>query len=297
MLFSFFTFHLFHILTLMHWQTSKRKLDLSRPIVMGILNVTPDSFSDGGQFDSVDAALHQAETMITEGADIIDVGGESTRPGSKRVSAGEEITRVMPIIAAIARQFDSPVSIDTSKSGVARAAIDSGAEIINDISGLRFDEKIAEVAANTNAGLVLMHSRGEFETMHSQPPVDDIFAEVENDFRRSIKLAGDHGVKDECIALDVGIGFGKTVEQNFALIAHLDRLTDPFADFPMVVGASRKSFIGKLLEIPDPIDRLNGSLAVAAIAAWNGAMIFRVHDVRETVDMLRMIDALKNTAV
>ena len=279
---------------MMHWHTSRRKLSLDRPIVMGILNVTPDSFSDGGQFDSVDTAIHQAERMIAEGADIIDVGGESTRPGSERVSAGEEIARVVPIIAAIAQRFDIPVSIDTSKSEVARAAIDAGAEIINDISGLRFDKKIAEVAVRSNAGLVLMHSRGEFESMHSQPPVDDIFADVESDFRRSIKLASDHGVKDECIALDVGIGFGKTVEQNVAMIAHLDRLTDPFADFPIIVGASRKSFIGKLLDIPEPIDRLNGSLAVAAIAAWNGAMIFRIHDVRETAEMLRMINALKN---
>ena len=262
---------------------------------MGILNVTPDSFSDGGQFDSIDAALYQSEKMIADGVDIIDIGGESTRPGSNRVSAAEEIERVVPMVQAITQRFDSRISIDTSKADVARAAIDAGAEIINDISGLRFDEKIAEVAANTGSGLVLMHSRGEFETMHEQPPVEDIFEDVGSDFRRSTKLARDHGVKAECIVLDVGIGFGKTVEQNLSLIAHLDRLTNQFPNYPIVVGASRKSFIGKLLDIPNTHDRLNGSLAVAAIAAWNGGMIFRVHDVRETVEMLRMITALKNS--
>ena len=278
----------------MYWQTSRRKLSLDRPIVMGILNVTPDSFSDGGRFDSVEAALHRSEKLIAEGVDIIDIGGESTRPGSQRVSVENEIARVVPFIQAIAGRFGTPISIDTSKSEVAKAAIEAGAEIINDISGLRFDEKIAEIAASTGAGLVLMHSRGEFENMHSQLPVEDIFADVESDFRRSIKLARDHDVKDECIALDVGIGFGKTTEQNIALIAHLDRITDRFARFPMVVGASRKSFIGKILGISEPDKRLSGSLAVVAIAAWTGAMIFRVHDVRETVEMLRMINVLKN---
>jgi dihydropteroate synthase len=262
---------------------------------MGILNVTPDSFSDGAQFDSVDAALHQAEKMITDGADIIDVGGESTRPGSSRISAEVEIERVLPVIRAITECFDVAVSIDTSKAEVARAALDGGAEIINDISGLRFDEGIAEVAATADAGLVLMHSRGEFETLHSQPPVGDIFAEVETDFRRSIKAAKEHGVSPENLSLDVGIGFGKTVDQNLQLIAQLPRLIELFPKFPMLVGASRKSFIGKLLNINDSKDRLSGSLAVAAIAAWNGASIFRVHDVRETVETLRMVNAIRES--
>jgi dihydropteroate synthase len=278
------------------WKTSKRTIKITRPLVMGILNVTPDSFSDGGRFADVDSALRRAEEMIAEGADIIDIGGESTRPGSTAVDSGTEINRTAPLVHAIATRFDVSVSIDTTKCLVAKAALHSGAEIINDISGLRFDEKLAEVAAKASAGLVFMHSRGEFETMHSQPPVEDIFADVEADFRRSIESARDHGVNDECIALDVGIGFGKSVDQNVALIAHLDRLTDSFADFPMLVGASRKSFIGKLLDIPDPEKRLSGSLAVAAIAAWNGASILRVHDVRETVETLRMVDAIKNAA-
>jgi dihydropteroate synthase len=280
----------------MHWQTSRRQLRIDRPLVMGILNVTPDSFSDGGQVGSIDAALYLAEKMITDGADIIDVGGESTRPGSQRVSAQVEIERVVPVIQAITECLDVPVSIDTSKAEVGEAALDAGAEIINDISGLRFDEGIAEVAAAANAGLVLMHSRGEFETMHSQPPVDDIFADVEADFRRSIKTATDHGVSLENIVLDVGIGFGKTVEQNLQIIAQLPRLIDQFPEFLMLVGASRKSFIGKVLNINDPEYRLCGSLAAAGIAAWNGASILRVHDVRETVETLRMINVMKNSA-
>ena len=263
---------------------------------MGILNVTPDSFSDGGQVGSIDAALYLAEKMIADGADIIDVGGESTRPGSQRVSAQVEIERVVPVIQAITESFDVPVSIDTSKADVANAAIGAGAEIINDISGLRFDEGIAVVAAARNAGLVLMHSRGDFETMHSQLPMDDIFADVEADFRRSIKTATGLGVSPENIVLDVGIGFGKTVEQNLQLIAELSRLMDRFPEFPMLVGASRKSFIGKVLDIVDPKDRLSGSIALAAVAVWNGASILRVHDVRETFETARMIDAMKKAA-
>ena len=259
---------------------------------MGILNVTPDSFFDGGRFSSVDTALRRAEETVSDGADIIDIGGESTRPGSQRVSFQEEIARVLPVIDAIASRFDIPISIDTSKSEVARAAVDAGAEIINDISGLRFDAKIAEVAAETNAGLVLMHSRGDFETMHSQPPVEDIFEEVETDFRRSLGVARSANVNKENIVLDVGIGFGKTVDQNLQLIAGLERIIGEFSEYPILVGASRKSFIGKLLDTPDPEDRLNGSLAAAVIAAWNGASILRVHDVRETVDAVRTIHAL-----
>ena len=259
---------------------------------MAILNVTPDSFSDGGRYASIDAALAQAEKMIADGGDIIDIGGESTRPGSARVSVDEEIARVVPVIEAIAKQFDIPISIDTSKSEVARAAVDAGAEIINDISGLRFDERIATVAAEKGTGLVLMHSRGEFETMHSQPPVEDIIAEVTTDFYRPISTAEKHGVKPEQIVLDIGIGFGKTLDQNLELIAKLDKLTADFPQYPMLVGTSRKSFIGKLLNDAPPDKRLSGSLATAAIAVWNGAKIIRVHDVKETRETLQVINAL-----
>ena len=277
-------------------KTSRRTIALVRPLVMGILNVTPDSFSDGGRFSSVDTALRRAEEMIAEGADIIDVGGESTRPGSERVAHQEEIGRVLPLIEQLKKRFDIPVSIDTSKSEVARAAVDAGAEIVNDISGVRFDAGIADVAAETNAGLALMHSRGSFETMHSQPPVEDIFADVEADFHRALAIARAAGVKNENIVLDVGIGFGKTADQNLQLIAQLDRIVEKFPEYPLLVGASRKSFIGKLLGIIDPENRLHGSLAAAAIAAWNGAAILRVHDVRATVETLQTIAAFKRFA-
>jgi dihydropteroate synthase len=276
----------------MHWPTLNRNIDLSAPIVMGILNVTPDSFSDGGRFADLDAAVRRAEEMIGEGAAIIDIGGESTRPGSERIDEQVEIDRVLPVIEAIASRFDVPISIDTSKSKVAEAAVAAGAEIINDISGLRFDESIAEAAAKTSAGLVLMHSRGEFDTMHSQPPVENIVAEVSNDFRRSIASAETHGVTKDKIVLDIGIGFGKTVEQNLELLARLDIIAGSFSDHALLVGASRKSFIGKLLDGAQPDERLSGSIAAAVIAVINGARIIRAHDVKATVDALTVTSAV-----
>ncbi len=273
-------------------QTSRRLLGLDRPLVMAILNVTPDSFSDGGAYLEVEDALMQTERLIAEGADIIDIGGESTRPGSERVAAEVETSRVVPVISAIAKRFDVPVSIDTSKAEVAAEAIDAGAEIINDISGLRLDGEIANVAARTNAGLVLMHSRGEFETMHSQPPVDDIFAEVSADLKRSVGAAKAAGVADANIVLDIGIGFGKTLEQNLELIAKLDRLVNEFAAYPILVGTSRKSFIGKILGGVPPSERLGGSIASALIAIQNGAKIVRVHDVKDTVAAIRTARAI-----
>ena len=260
---------------------------------MAILNVTPDSFSDGGKFFSIDEALKQAEKMIADGACIIDVGGESTRPKSKRASAEEEIRRVVPVIEALRARFDIPVSIDTSKGEVAEKGVEAGAEIINDISGLRFDERIAEVAAKHRTGLVLMHLRGEFETMHEQKPVADILAEVSNGFLWSIERAKNYGVNEGQIALDIGIGFSKTFAQNLELIAKLDKLIEKFPGFPMLVGASRKSFIGKILD-DAPVDRrLHGTLAANVIAVWKGANIVRVHDVAETVEALKVIDSIK----
>ncbi len=261
---------------------------------MAILNVTPDSFSDGGKFASVDEALKQAEKLIIEGADILDVGGESTRPGSARVEADVEIRRVVPIIEAVTKRLNAPVSIDTSKSEVARAALGAGAEIVNDISGFTFDQAIAKVCAESNAGIVLMHLRGSFETMHSQKPVDDVFADVGRGWRESIGIAASAGVDAERIVLDVGIGFGKTLEQNLELVAKLGKLEREFSEYPILVGASRKSFIGKVLDGAAPDERLDGSLAAASIAVWNGAKIVRVHDVVETVNALRVVDALKS---
>lgn len=260
---------------------------------MAIMNVTPDSFSDGGELRDVADALRQAERSIEARGDILDIGGESTRPGSDRVSVEEEIRRVVPVIEQIAKRFDIPISVDTSKSEVARAAIDAGAEIINDISALRFDEELGRVAAETGAGVVLMHSRGEFETMHSQAPVADVLGEVGRGFGEAMDKAKSLGVEADRIVLDPGIGFGKTSEQNLELIARLDKLIADFPGHPMLVGTSRKSFIGKILG-DAPVDRrLSGSLATAAIAVWNGANIVRVHDVRETVETIDVIEALK----
>lgn len=280
----------------MHWQTSRRKILLDRPLVMGVLNVTPDSFSDGGKFSSVDAAIARAEEMIAEGVDIIDIGGESTRPGSERVPTDEEIRRTVPVIEAILKRFDVAISIDTSKSEVARAAVEAGAEIINDISGLRLDERIAEVAAEHKTGLVLMHSRGDFATMHTQPPVDDIMAEVMADFTRAIKTAAKYKIAPEMIALDIGIGFGKTFEQNLELVAKLDKIIERFPRFPFVIGTSRKSFIGKILDGAPADERLIGSITSIAVAVWNGARIVRVHDVKETVEAVTVVKAIRLTA-
>lgn len=277
-----------------YWQTSKRKIDYSgKTLVMAILNVTPDSFSDGGKFFSVENALRQAEKLIKEGADILDIGGESTRPDSERVSVEDEIKRVVPIIEAISKRFSIPVSIDTSKSEVAEKAIESGAEIINDISGLKFDERIAEIAAKYKTGLVLMHLRGEFEEMHRQEPVADILREVSNGFRERIEKAKSFSVKDEQICLDVGIGFSKTFEQNLELIAKMNKLCGEFPNFPMLVGASRKSFIGKILDNIPANERLSGTIAANVLAVWNGANIVRVHDIRETVAALKITEAIK----
>ena len=277
-----------------YWQTRKRKICLAeKTLVMAILNVTPDSFSDGGKFFSVDEAVKQAEKFIEAGADILDIGGESTRPTSERVSTEEEIRRVVPVIEAIAKRFKIPISIDTSKAEAAEKAVQAGAEIINDISGLRFDERIAEVAAKYKTGLVLMHSRGDFETMHRQEPVENILNEVSDGFRFSIEKAESYGVQKENIALDVGIGFSKTFGQNLELIAKLNVLCEEFSDFPMLVGTSRKSFIGKILGDVPTSERLQGSLASAAIAVWNGAKIIRVHDVKATVEMLKTVETIK----
>jgi dihydropteroate synthase len=277
----------------MRWTTARRNIEIQRPLVMAILNLTPDSFSDGGAILSVDDALKRAEECFAEGADILDIGGESTRPGSSRVPAEDEVSRVVPVVEAIAKRFDVPISVDTSKSDVAARAIDAGAEIINDISAMRFDGRIGKLAADTKCGLVLMHSRGEFETMHEQTPVHEIMDEVARGFRDALELADVHGISAEAIVLDVGIGFGKTFEQNLELLAKLDKLTAEFPTYPMLVGTSRKSFIGRLMGDAPADRRLSGSLATAAVAIMNGAKIIRVHDVKETVEIVKVIEAVR----
>ena len=278
---------------LMEWKTSRRIIALETPLVMGILNATPDSFSDGGRFLSPGAAVERVAAMIDEGAELIDVGGESTRPGSERVSAHEEISRVVPIIAELTKRFDTAVSIDTSKSEVAAAAVDAGAEIINDISCLRWDPLIAKIAAEKGTGLILMHSRGNFEEMHSQPPVENILNDVTEGLRRSAAEAVAAGVDRHSIVLDVGIGFGKSPEQNLELIARLGEIRRTLPEFGILVGASRKSTIGRVTGEDVPERRLAGSLAAAAIAVFNGANVIRAHDVAATVQAVRLADAIR----
>jgi dihydropteroate synthase len=260
---------------------------------MGVLNVTPDSFSDGGQFFSFDQAIEQAERMIAEGADMIDVGGESTRPGSEFVSEEEELRRVVPVIARLAASVSIPISIDTTKSSVARAALKAGAEIVNDISGLRFDPSIADVAARAGAGLILMHSRGTPKDMQQLPPVEDIVGEVISGLRESVAIAEQRGVPREGSVIDPGIGFGKTAEQNVELIAKLDQIAAAFPDLPLMIGTSRKSFIGKLLNNAPADERLFGTIASVVAAVLNGAQIVRVHDVKAVAEAVKIVDAIR----
>jgi dihydropteroate synthase len=261
---------------------------------MGVLNATPDSFSDGGRFLSLESALAQAERMINEGADIIDIGGESTRPGSDFVSEQEEMDRVIPVIERLSSTTSTPISIDTTKAAVARAALSAGAEIVNDISGLRFEPQIANEAARTGAGLVLMHSRGTPKDMQQLPPAENILDEVISGLHESVRVASERGVPRENIAIDPGIGFGKTVEQNLELIAKLDQIAREFTEFPILIGTSRKSFLGKLLGGVPADQRLSSSLATVVAAVLNGAHIVRVHDVKPTIEALKIADATRH---
>ena len=260
-----------------------------RTIVVGVLNVTPDSFSDGGQnFDPLQA-IDRALEMQDEGADIIEVGGESTRPGATPISIDDELARVGRVLKVLASRLAVPIAIDTYKSQIAQAAIELGASIINDVSALRFDPAIAEVAAKTGAALVLMHMRGHPATMQKLPPNPDLFGEVDSDLNTAIERAASRGVRLEQMVIDPGIGFGKTLEDNLAIINHLDR----FGRFglPLMIGTSRKSFIGRLTGQPAN-ERLPGGAASVAIAISRGARMIRVHDVKEMVEVARVSDAI-----
>jgi len=279
------------------WKLARSSLPYGeRTLVMGVLNFTPDSFSDGGEFFSLDRAVAHAEQMIAEGADIIDIGGESTRPGSAFVTEAEELQRVIPVIERLAAKSPVPISIDTTKSSVARAAIAAGAEIVNDISGLRFDPLVADEAAKAKAGLVLMHSRGTPKNMQELPPVDDIVSEVISGLRKSVAEALGREVARESIAIDPGIGFGKTLAQNVELIARLDQLVIAFNEFPIMIGTSRKSFIGKLLDNAPPDERLYATIASVVASVLNGAHIVRVHDVKAAVEAVKVADAVRLAA-
>ena len=260
-----------------------------RTVIVGVLNVTPDSFSDGGQHFEPTRAIERALEMQSEGADIIEVGGESTRPGARRLPVAEELSRVMPVLSGLAGRLRVPISIDTYKSEVARQALDAGARIVNDVSALRFDPAIADVVATRNAALVLMHMRGEPTTMQKIEPSTNILAEIETDLINAIGVAEKRGIGRDQLVIDPGIGFGKTLEQNLAIINHLERFES--LGLPLMIGTSRKSFIGRLTERPEG-QRVLGTAASIALSIIKGAHIVRVHDVKEMVEVVRITDAI-----
>jgi dihydropteroate synthase len=259
-----------------------------RPAVMGVLNVTPDSFSDGGRFLEPVAALAHARQMAQEGADVIDVGGESTRPGSEPVGADEELRRVMPVLERLVAQLDIPLSIDTSKARVAGAALSAGATFVNDVWALRADDRLAETVAGAGAELCLMHMQGDPKTMQSTPRYEDVVSEVKAFLEERLAFAVGEGILEERIWLDPGIGFGKTLEHNLELLQRLDAIVA--IGRPVLVGASRKRFIGALTGRSEP-DRAAGTVAANVIALERGATMFRVHDVAETRDALAVATA------
>ncbi|MBC8244467.1 MAG: dihydropteroate synthase [Verrucomicrobia bacterium] len=257
---------------------------------MGIVNTTPDSFADGGRFPDTGSAVDHALRLADEGAEIIDIGGESTRPGSDPVSAEEELRRVVPVIGRLAKRSDVTLSIDTQKPAVAKAALDAGATIVNDIAANRESPEMWQVVAEAKAGYVCMHMQGTPQSMQVKPSYDDVVREVRDFFDERLARLTEHGVGGEQVALDPGIGFGKNLEHNITLLGGLNRFT--VAERPILVGVSRKSFIGKLLGTPTD-DRLPASLACAAWATAEGAHVVRVHDVADTVQAVRMAEALK----
>lgn len=261
-----------------------------RTVVMGILNVTPDSFYDGGRYARAEAAVQHALQMVQDGADIVDIGGESTRPGSQPVPEEEELRRVLPVIEAVRGQVDVPISIDTTKSRVAERALQAGACMVNDISGLGFDPRMAEVVARHGALCCVMHIQGTPQTMQQNPQYEDVVRDISRYFEERLALAERAGIPRENIWLDPGIGFGKTVEHNLEILRRLREFTA--FGLPILIGTSRKSFIGKILGDLPPEERLEGTAATVAIAIMNGANAVRVHDVREMVRVARMTDAV-----
>ena len=262
--------------------------------VMGILNVTPDSFSDGGLYAGVDAAIEHGLRMAREGADIIDVGGESTRPGAGAVDAEAESERVVPVVRELSRQLDVPISIDTAKAPVARAAFAAGAAIVNDVSGLRRDPAMIDVVRQTGAGCVAMHMRGTPETMQTETTYGDLIGDILDYFTETLELTRGAGIPDTRVMLDPGIGFAKSAEQNLELIMNVDRFRS--LGRPVLMGPSRKSFIGKILGREAPTERAWGTAAAVACCIMRGADVVRVHDVKEMVDAARVAAAIRSAA-
>jgi dihydropteroate synthase len=276
-----------------NWKIGGEICDLSpRGWIMGVLNVTPDSFSDGGRFFSTDLAVAQGRKMLAEGADVIDVGGESTRPGAGTIDAQEEKRRVIPVVEQLAREGNTLISIDTSKAKVAEAALDAGAKIINDVTGGRGDRAMFPLLAERRVGFIIMHMQGMPRTMQIAPHYDDVVAEVREFFRQQYACAIKLGVHPMTLAFDPGIGFGKTPAHNLALLKNLERLR--LGDQPLVVGVSRKSFLGRIPSAND--DRLIPTVAFTSLLRTTGADILRVHDVKENVEALRVADAVRGAA-
>ena len=275
----------------MRWIARDFTFDFPRPmVVMGIVNTTPDSFADGGRFPDTGSTVDHALRLTDEGAEIIDIGGESTRPGSDPVSAEEELRRVVPVIERLAKRGDVALSIDTKKPAVARAALDAGASIVNDVAANRESPEMWQVVAEARAGYVCMHMQGTPKTMQAKPGYDDVLREVCSFFFERLARLAEHGVSGGQVALDPGIGFGKELEHNMKLLSGLNQFS--VMKRPLMVGVSRKSFIGKLFGTPLE-DRLSASLACAVWSVVEGAHVVRVHDVAETVQAVRMAEALK----
>ena len=260
--------------------------------IMGVLNITQDSFSDGGLYFDKSAAIKRALQMVEEGADIIDIGGESTRPGAEPVTVEEELRRTIPVIEALAKEIKVPISIDTYKSEVAEKALEAGASIVNDISGLRFDPEMAKVVSDYKVPVVIMHIKGRPKDMQQNPVYEALVPEIMDYLREGIRLAKESGVSEDKIIIDPGIGFGKTFNQNLEIINNLHEFT--LLEKPILIGPSRKAFIGKILGNVSETDRLEGTSAAVAISIMNGANIIRVHDIKEMVRVARVADAIKN---
>ncbi len=269
-----------------------KELDLNQgTLVMGILNITPDSFSDGGKFIDPQTAIDHALRMVEEGADMIDIGGESTRPGADPVSVDEELSRVIPVVEALIDKTPVPISIDTRKSDVAKVALETGVHLVNDISGFHFDPDMAETVANYRAPVILMHSKGLPKTMQENPSYTSLIQNISDSLLQSVKFAKKAGIPDDQIVLDPGIGFGKTVDDNFKIIAHLNEFVS--LGFPILMGVSRKSFIGKSLNCNEE-NRIFGTAAAVSACIMNGAKIIRVHDVKAMHDVATIVDRIKS---
>jgi len=262
------------------------------PHIMGVLNVTPDSFYDGGRYHNIDSALQQAERMFKEGADIIDVGGESTRPGAEPVSTDEELSRVIPVIEKLKREIDISISIDTYKAYVAEEALKMGVDMVNDISGLNFDPEMPRVLSRYNPYVVIMHIKGTPRNMQNNPTYNDVVGEITDYFKDSIEIATRAGIASSRLILDPGIGFGKTLKHNVEILRNIDRFKE--LGFPLLIGHSRKSMISDILGGLPPGDRLEGTLAITAYLTLKGIDIIRVHDVKENKRVIEVIKRLKD---